>query len=409
MIILGPILRFPSKVNEYPSKVNEYPLLILTSLNEADICIVIKIITHQKSDRMKKLPVLIICLSTLFFFQSCFKSEQDSEVSVPFDFIKDYVMEAHLSQLRLADGAPISVDLTYRWKVANVDSFRQSFDGVKAFDSLVLKARAREIADLQTVRFLKIDSVFTTQREEFVDAIRTELQFALGGNEAIVKEVIVTNLTFPTRYTNALEDISLKKKEIERINQQSLVDKAAAEAQKAQAIAQGKVSIAQAEAQGRLETIKAGTEDSRRASQLAQAETQKQVQELQALAEARKKQIYADVEIDKERKKMDLALQNQKATREMERTQSQKQFDQELRNTEVMSTQEQMLARQKRMDEFEMEVNFASLCKENPTYANYLVTKELASRVEIAILPTGSEMAVFEDMIKNTMNTTTIQ
>ncbi len=358
---------------------------------------------------MKKLQIIITSFAIVILLQSCIKSEQDSEVSIPFDFIKDHVMEAKLAQLRLADGAPISVDLTYRWKVANVDSFRQSFEGVRAFDSLVLKARAREIADLQTVKFLTIDSVFTTQREEYVEAIRTELQLNLGGNEAIIKEVIVTNLSFPTRYTHALEDISLKKKEIERINQQSLVDKAAAEAQRKNTVAQGKVSIAKAEAQGRLEKIKAGTESSRRASQLAQAETQKQVQELQALAEARKRQIHTDVEIDKERKQMDLVLENQKATQEMQLLQSQKQFDQELRNSEIKASQEQMLARQKRLDEFDLEVNFASLCKENPTYANYLVTKELASKVEIAILPTGTEMAVFEDMIKNTMNTTTIQ
>lgn len=173
---------------------------------------------------MKKLPIIITSFAIVLLLQSSIKSEQDSEVSIPFDFIKDHVLEAKLAQLRLADGAPISVDLTYRWKVANVDIFRQSFEGVRAFDSLVLKAQPREIADLQTVKFLTIDSVFTTQREEFVEAIRTELQFNLGGNEAIVKEVIVTNLSFPNRYTNALEDNSLKKKEIEVIPYESLMN-----------------------------------------------------------------------------------------------------------------------------------------------------------------------------------------
>ncbi len=173
---------------------------------------------------MKKLPIIITSFAIVLLLQSSIKSEQDSEVSIPFDFIKDHVLEAKLAQLRLADGAPISVDLTYRWKVANVDIFRQSFEGVRAFDSLVLKAQPREIADLQTVKFLTIDSVFTTQREEFVEAIRTELQFNLGGNEAIIKEVIVTNLSFPTRYTNALEDNSLKKKDIEVIPYESLMN-----------------------------------------------------------------------------------------------------------------------------------------------------------------------------------------
>ena len=177
-----------------------------------------------KSDFIKKLQIIITSFAIVLLLQSSIKSEQDSEVSIPFDFIKDHAMEAKLAQLRLADGAPISVDLTYRWKVAIVDIFRQLFEGVRAFDSLVLKARAREIADLQTVKFLTIDSVFTTQREDFVEAIRTELRFNLGGNKAIIKEVIVTNLSFPTRYTNALEDISLRTKDIEVISYESLMN-----------------------------------------------------------------------------------------------------------------------------------------------------------------------------------------
>jgi len=337
--------------------------------------------------------------------QSCVKSEQDDEATLNMYFLKDHIQEHQIQDVRLADGAPITLDITYRWSVAHPDSFKNQFLQPQLFDSLVLKPRAEEITDLTSVKFLSIDSVFTSKRETFVQTIRQELLFGLGGNEANIKEVIITNLTFPSKYTKALEDISLKKKEIERIKQQSLVDLAQADANKKKATLNGQVQIAKAESEGKLAKIKAGTEKNRRSSQLAQAETQSQVQQIQASAQARTREIALQVELENERKQKELQRQDL-----LQRNNLDIQKEREVQNlalqTEKKKQEQQLiLDRQQRQFDFEMEVTFAELCAANPRYAEYLVNKELASQVEIAILPTGSELAVFEDVIKKTMTT----
>jgi len=346
---------------------------------------------------------LFLFLISIIILQSCFKSEQDSEVSIPTYFLKDHIMEQTIPNVRLADGAPIDLQITYRWKVTEVDSFINQFENPLQFDSLILQPRAREIADLQSVKFNNIDSVFTSKREEYINRIRTELLFGLGGNEATIKEVIITSLEFPTKYTRALEDISLKKKEIERIKQQSLVDLAQSEANKKKTKSDGLVQIAQAEAAGRLEKIKASTEKDRRASQLALAETQAQVTELAAKAEAKKREIALQVELKNKSEIKELERTDLIARNEIDLEDQRKKDANSLQTIRKSTEQEMELARQQRVFDFEMEMTFAQLCTDKPLYADYLVSKELASQVEIAILPTGAEMSVFEDVIKNTM------
>jgi hypothetical protein len=45
----------------------------------------------------------------------------------------------------------------------------------------------------------------------------------------------------------------------------------------------------------------------------------------------------------------------------------------------------------------------ANLCKENPTYASFIVNRELAAKVDIAVLPAGSDPTVFTDVIQHRM------
>ena len=353
---------------------------------------------------MKKLAGLLTGLFIVIYLSACVKSEQDNEVSIQFEFTKDHVMEQALEDVRLADGAPLSIHFSYRWSIRDIDSFQLGFEHPYDFDSLILQPRAREITNIQAVKFKSIDSVFTTDRERFVNELRQELLFGLGGNEAIVKEVIITALDFPLQYTKALEEISLKKKEIERIQQQSLVELAQSEASKKQAESDAKVRIAQAEANSRLEKIKAATEENVRASQLAKAETEKQVSRLKAESESEKQRISALAKLDNERAMLELKRQNVQANQILELEHDQKKNDLALANQRAIELQKMELSKQQRTDDFNFEVDFAQLCSNNPSYANYLVTKELASQVEIAILPTGSEMGVFEDMIKTSMN-----
>lgn len=352
---------------------------------------------------MKQLIFLFFTLIFGVMLTSCLESEQDKKLMLTAGLTKDFVMNQAIRNIRLADGAPINIEITYRWSVANVDSFISSFTNPIQFDSLILKPRAREIADLTAVGFKNIDSVFTSQRELFVETVRQELHFGLGGNEANIKEVIITNVIFPARYTSALEDISLKKKEIERIKQQAIVDKAQAEANKEKAEYQGKVRIAEAEANGRLEKINATTEESRRLSQLAKAETEKQLSYLKTEAQANQKKIIAKAELDNQREILELERQDLVAKNKVEIENKRLQNELELDNVKKITLQNIDLEKLKRNGEFDQEIQFANLCNSNPSYANFLISRELASQVEIAILPTGAELSVFEDVIKKSL------
>ncbi len=351
---------------------------------------------------MNVLMKFILALIALPMLISCVKSEQD-EMTIPTYFLSEHIQELFLQDVRLADGAPLDIQISYRWKIADIDSFQTQFAHPETFDSLILGPRAQEIADLTSVKFLNIDSVFTTQRSKFVSDLRQELLFGLGGNEAIVKEVIITRLKFPSKYTKALEDISLKKKEIERIEQQARVDLAQSEANKKKAKLDGQVRIAKAESEGKLASIQAATEKSRRASQLALAETQSQVQEIQAKAQAKAREIALQVELEKDRKANELERQDLIARNDVALLNEKKKNELASSKKRQLREQKMELDKKQRQYDFDMEVTFAELCASNPVYADYLVHKELASHVEIAILPTDTEMGLFEDLMKNTV------
>jgi len=51
----------------------------------------------------------------------------------------------------------------------------------------------------------------------------------------------------------------------------------------------------------------------------------------------------------------------------------------------------------------------AVLTAENPTYAAYLVNRELASKVQIAVLPLGTESGVLGNMLQTTLGAASAQ
>ena len=352
---------------------------------------------------MKTTSLVLFGLLTILLLNSCFKSEQDSETSIPLHFYKDFVMNERINDVRLADGAPLDLEITYRWKLADVDSFYKEFGDLVFFDSLILRRRAKEIADIETVKFKSLDSVFTNQREDYINAIRTSLQFQLGGNEAIIKEVIITDLTFPIKYTRALESISLQKKEVEQIKQQSLVDLAKSEAKKKKAESDSKIELTLAESKSKLEKLQTKTEESRRSSMLAKAETESQVSMLKAQASAQKQRIAASAELDNQSKQLALQRENVLANNQIALQDEEQRNNITLVNNKKATIQKMQLDKEQRQIEMDMELLFAKLCSDNPNYTEYLVNKELASQVEIAILPSGSELGMFENMIKKTM------
>ena len=61
--------------------------------------------------------------------------------------------------------------------------------------------------------------------------------------------------------------------------------------------------------------------------------------------------------------------------------------------------------KQKQLDQVAItrEKGLALLTAENPSYAAYLVNRELASKVQIAVLPLGTESGVLGNMLQSTL------
>ncbi len=287
----------------------------------------------------------------------------------------------YLQNVRLGDGIPLSLDVTLRWKVEDPNLFFSEFSSTDTFNSLVLIPRSLELAKQESNRFESVDSVFSVERESYIESIKSVLKNGLASDGMSIREVIISDIIFPQQYIGAKEEVGLKEQELERIRQQKIVNIEKAKALKEQASADGQVEIARAEAEGKVQEIKSKTEKIRRKNEIAIAETEAQVARFKAKTEADRNRELADAEVEKVR---------------------------DLKNVEVQKKREieqiavDKVAKLDKVD-FERQLQLARLCAENPTYASFLVNKELASKVEIAVLPTGTGQNVFENIINHRM------
>lgn len=290
----------------------------------------------------------------------------------------DKVHKKILPGIRLGDGVPLQLDVAIRWNVTDLDLFSQQFADVAQFHNLILTPRALELTKKISNDFASVDSVFSTQRNSYINAVKASLLTGLGERGIEIKEIILADVGFPSSYTKVMEEASLKQRELERIRLQNVVDVEQSAANKLKAEAEAKVAIAQAEADGRIQKIKAKMEESRRKSELAKAETQTQVEKLKVAAEAEKRKLIANAELDKQQKLKDLEIERQ---RELDRL---------------------AIEKKRAMNENELvrEARFAQICTENPTYATYVVNKQLASKVDVAFLPTSTDPNIFTNLIK---------
>jgi len=309
-----------------------------------------------------------ILISFLFIFSNCENKKVPSQ---------DFVHQNYLSDVRLGDGVPLQLTVSVRWKLEDVQNFYNQFITMDSFNQVILKPRSMELVKNISNDFPSVDSVFSTNRQLYINTVKNELLTQLGEEGIVINEIIVSDITFPTSYTKAMEEVGLQRKEIERIRQMNIVELERAAANKKKAEADGQVQIAQAEAQGKLQKIQAETEKQRRKIELAKAETAKQVQKMEAQAQAEKLKLIAKAELEKKRDLKNLDIQKQ---RDLEQIQ---------------------IDKQRQLDKvaFEQQIDLAKLCAENPTFATFLINKELAGKVEIAVLPTGSNPNVFNGLL----------
>ncbi|MFK7970354.1 MAG: SPFH domain-containing protein [Bacteroidia bacterium] len=292
--------------------------------------------------------------------------------------IRDQLFQSNLNGIRLGDGVPLNLNVAVRWRIDDMVRFHTQFSHPRAFDTLILSPRGRELANKVANTFTSVDSVFGPWRQRFILEVKEAFQAELGEPGVSIEEVIIPDIKFPRTYTEALEASGMKERELEAIRERNDVDIAAAAAERKKATAEGEVAIERARMEGKLQKIQATTEEIRRKTELAKAETRRQVTEKESYAEARKAELLAEAEVTKVR-----AMKKAEADHK--------------RDLEMVDV-EKMVAMDKASINKELQV--AKICANNPTYASYMVNKELASKVQIAVLPSNVDGNLFGELMR---------
>ena len=329
-----------------------------------------------------KISRVIFALLVSALFLTLMTSCDTKETYHPTWESRDQVFNTQLNQIRLGDGVPLNLAVSVRWRIEDMVGFHAQFSAPNAFDSLVLRPRQLEIASNVANTYPSVDSVFGPHRHEFIDEVKGTLLENLGEDGIKIKEVIISGIGFPQAYTRAMEEAGTKAQELALIQQQNVVDLEQAKARKKTEEANGEVAITQAKVQGELQKIQTKTEESRRSIELAKAETQRQVAEMQAKVDAKRVELLALAELKKKRDLNDLDVQKK---RDLQKAEVEK-----LKDLDKV--------------EFERQIELAKLCTENPVYASFLVNKELASKVQIAVLPNQTDGNVFGELLKTGMS-----
>jgi regulator of protease activity HflC (stomatin/prohibitin superfamily) len=307
--------------------------------------------------------ILILVVSLSVF--SCNRANQQASRA-------DQVSTLALPNVRLGDGVPMNLNVWVRWKIEKPSDFFAQFSKVSDFNQLVLYPRALELSNSVANNYPSVDSVYDSQRETFLAEIKQTLRSKLGESTISIKEVTIGNLSFPKSYTDAMEAVGMKRQHLEGIRNQNEVDLEQAAASKKKADADAQVAIAQAEAQAKLARIEAKTEEAHRSIELARAETAGLVSRRQAQASA------------------DSARLVNKA--EMERLADVKNLEVEKRrNLDDLDIDKK---RKERKADMESQLELAGMVQNNPNFASFLINKELASKVDIAVLPTGADASM---------------
>lgn len=303
----------------------------------------------------------VVLIGLLFSLNSCQKKEQ-----LPKKVSRDFVHNCILNKVRLGDGIPLAIDLSVRWNIEDYEAFQKQFSNANEFDSLVLMPRKLELANNVSNDFDNVDTLFNTQRHQYITALKSYIKANLGEKGITIKEVIISDIIFPRSYLDSKEKLAMQEQELQTIRKRSIMNIERAKAAKRQAEADGVVSMTKAEVNAKIQRINAETEKSIRATRLAKAETEKQVSKLQAEAQAVKKKLMAKARLEEKTDLKNLEINKQNEIAKM-------QFDNDLR--------------------------MAKLCSDNPVYATYMVNKELASKVQIAVLPNNQDASVFSNLL----------
>lgn len=278
---------------------------------------------------------------------------------------RDHIHQTELREIRLGDGVPLAFSVSIRWRIEDERAFASQFPDPARYAALVLDAKSREVAGKVANAYSSVAGVFRPEREKFVQEMKDSLAAKLAEPGIRIKEVILSEMLFPKSFTDALEVTATKELELLRVREKSAIDLEQAKAAQAQAQSEGQVRVERARAEGRVAEINAQAEDKRRLSEVARAETEARVLDRRTKAEVQRRHDLNRVDVDKQRQLDQVAIDKEKA--------------------------------------------LATLTAENPTYAAYLVNRELASKVQIAVLPLGTESGVLGNMLQSTLGAAAAQ
>jgi hypothetical protein len=322
---------------------------------------------------------ILFVASVILCFQLFGCANQKEGVS----YDRDYVFKTDLKDVRLGDGIPLTLALSIRWRVEDIKTFSRQFPDPNQYAVQVLDPKSRELGGQIANKYPSVATVFRGDREKFVREVKQTLSRKLSEKDIAIKEVILSDIQFPKSFTDALELGATRDQELERIRQKSVIDLESAKASQSKAEADGRVEIEQAKVEGRVAEINAQTEDKRRLSLVAKAETEAQVLERKSRAEVARAKLMAQQEAEKQRELNRVQVEKETALKELE------------------------IRKQKDLDALAIgrEKELANLCATNPAYASFLVNRELASRVQLAVLPVGTDSSVLGSLIHGSLAT----
>ena len=283
---------------------------------------------------------------------------------------RDHIHQTELREIRLGDGVPLTFSVSIRWRIEDPRAFTSQFPDPARYASLVLDSKSREVAGKVANGYSSVAGVFRPEREKFVQEMKDALAAKLAEPGIRIKDVIVSDMAFPKSFTDALEVTATKELELQRVREKSAIDLEQAKAAQAHAQAEGQVRVEWARAEGRVAEINAQTEDKRRLSEVARAETEARVLDRRTKAEVERQRLLTKQEVERRH---------------------------DLNRVDV--------DKQRKLDEVAVakEKALADLTAANPAYATYLVNRELASKVQIAVLPLGTESGVLGNMLQSTL------
>lgn len=291
---------------------------------------------------------------------------------------QDQVHRTELADIRLGDGVPLKLSLAIRWRIEDGDAFSRQFTDPPTYASLILDPKSREAASHVANAYGSVVSVFRPEREKFTQEVKEVLRQKLAEQGVVIKEVVLADILFPKNFTDALEVTATKEQEFERIRQRNAIELEVAKAAQSKATAEGQVEVERAKVAGKVAEINAEAEKKRRLSSVAKAETDAQVLVRQAKSEVQRKRLLTAQEVERQRKLNEIELEKVARVKDLE------------------------VKKQKELDDLAVarDRETAKVYAANPAYASFLVNKELASKVQIAVLPLGTDSGVLGNIIQ---------